>query len=286
MEMGIFDNLISGVKKAVSSIGTTIRESVSPATGEKIYNIANKTLAVITNPIKTLINPTQSFKETASKGAVQLVGEGVANTLGVIAPFTSAGKAVAANVVNTIIQNPIKSAAVAAVATPVVSAVVASPTLQYQVLDTPNKLVNAGTDLGKAVEEITNPQSENSNLSIATEYIKNHPYMSAASITAVLGGLGFSAAKITSLLATYKLSSAAQDLTTATKPAEITTLPTQTNATQPITIINQLPTAQEGITTPTVKKKTTTTKKKAKKKPKKKAVKKKAKKKSIKRGKK
>ena len=281
--MGLFD-------KFIDKASNVVRKVFSQETIGNVVRNTNIILSTITNPIKTLVDPERSIKETERKSAGRLVAEGVTNTLIALSPFTPVGQAVLPAVGTALIpKTPLGVLATGAGTIVGAGALSKSPTLTYDILDIPNKLFGGGEKLGEIYPSIppfdapTKEETPDKNYweNKLITYIKENPYISLATILAIFGTL-LNYKTILNLYNLYslnKIKEDVKDLTTTPKTEIPTSNPLTTN---PITIINQIP-STETLTTP---KKRAITKKKAKKKAKKRTVKKKAKKKSIKRRKK
>ena len=76
----------------LSGLTNLVSKTFSTQTKLNVVNTTNKILAGLTSPIQSILNPKKARQETAQKGALKLVGEGVENTLAVLAPFTAGGK--------------------------------------------------------------------------------------------------------------------------------------------------------------------------------------------------
>jgi len=269
------------------SVKSFAQNLVGAEKSAKIASGANKALTVITSPIQSITNFKKAEAATAEKSTLRLLGEGIANTLAVVTPFTAAGKAAVVSVAKSLVPTTAKGALTAAVAVPVATGVLtSSPKARESLVDAPGGLVNLGTNIGKIVE----------NPSVATvkETFTENPVLATGIAVATVGGVALAASPIIASVANTR---AINESTEATQEA-YRILPTSDP--QRI-VIEQMPTIVSPAPSPAVvaplgeapavtPKKVTKKKKKAKKKPAKKKKtrrsKKKAKKKTTKKKKK
>jgi hypothetical protein len=259
--MGFFDNLVSGIKTTVSNIVESVKVT------SKISQIQT-------------IAPNISAKEG-------VIGTAVAGTVAtaVLNPGVSVP------VGKYILSKPLQSLVIGASVPVVVSAVSSSKTLQKEIVESPQSLVNFGKNVGEFVD---NPSPEK-----AKEIVTENPIVSGITAGGIILGLAGGATSFMSYLSTKENTKAvkentqimqtpAEDLTKSVKDLETnidkklieikkevgagvnsftSTTPTVTPVSSPIVT---------PVSSPIVKKKPVKKKKKAVKK-KKKAVKKKKK---------
>ena len=134
----------------ISSLQAFVTKNVSAETRAKVVSAADTALTVLTSPIAAIKNFSKAKEETSKKSAVKLVAEGVENTLLVTAPFTAAGKSLAAKAVSTAFGS-VKNTAITLTAA---GAAVASPTVRNTAVTalTPSTYIGAGEKVGNVIE--------------------------------------------------------------------------------------------------------------------------------------
>ena len=135
----------------LSSLQNLVSKKVSASTREKVVSAVDTALTVLTSPIAAIKNFSKAKEETSKKSALKLVAEGVENTLLVTAPFSAAGKSLAAKAVGTAFGSVKATAATLVVG----GAVAASPTVRNAAISivTPSNLIGTGEKIGKTVEK-------------------------------------------------------------------------------------------------------------------------------------
>ena len=256
----------------ISSLNKFVASKVSVATREKVVNLANTGLALLTSPIDSIKNLKQATQVASTTSTKSLLLQGATNVITVTGLGKLATSTVTAvktgtlvptitSAVKNLIPSTVKGKIIAGATVPIVaSAVYNDPKL---IVSAPSNVLNFQSDVGKLIAD---PNLEN-----AKELITESPVISSLVAGATIASVGYGAS---SLISSYMNTQAVKENTQATV-SNASNLPTVTEYStasgQPIQIINQLPSQTPAVEAPlevapagqtTVKKK----KKKAKKK--------------------
>jgi len=249
-----------------SKVSSSLRNLVGVSASQKISSGANKALTVLTSPIQAISNFKKAEAQTAQKGALKLVSEGVVNTLAVVAPFTSAGKAAIVGVAKTLVPKTAKGVIASAVAIPVAASVLTkSEKARSAVLDAPSSLSNFGTNIATVIE--------NPSVATAKQVFTDNPIIAGGAVAAAVGGAALALAPV---IASTRQTEAIQEQTEQIGQQQFSAQPY--NPTPQVIQIMPVPaqTVQApAVVAPSEAAPAVSTPKKKKKKPKKKAKKKK-----------
>lgn len=142
----------------ISSLQAFVTKNVSAETRAKVVSAADSALTVLTSPIAAIKNFSKAKEETSKKSTVKLLAEGVENTLLVTAPFSAAGKSLAAKAVSTAFGS-VKNTAITLTAA---GAVAASPTVRNTAITavTPSTYIGAGEKVGNVIEGLSSDKGK------------------------------------------------------------------------------------------------------------------------------
>lgn len=134
----------------LSALQNLVAKNVSVANREKVVSAVDTALTVLTSPIAAIKNFSKAKEETSKKSTAKLVAEGVENTLLVVAPFSAAGKTLAAKAATYAFSSVPK----AAVTITAAGAAIASPTVRNVATSalTPSNYIGAGEKIGQFIE--------------------------------------------------------------------------------------------------------------------------------------
>jgi hypothetical protein len=197
--MSIFTNpffSIAGQVERIKNVGATLNAAFNPFASVKGVT------ANVSNPTVKAVLETVASHPYVSAGVVAAGVTAVSNPSAALAvakklvPKSTLGKVAAVTIAPTVIGG-------------VTTAIKNSPTKALDLaLSAPSKGFNAGQDLNKIIQEPS--------LQSGIDYIKAHPYFSAAAITVGLAAIGFSSVTIASLLSNHYNTKAVIENTKAT----------------------------------------------------------------------
>lgn len=182
------------------SVKSFSQNLVGPTVSANIVKAADTALTILTKPIQSVTGRfDKAYATTQKQGAVSLVAQGATNVVIATAPFSSAIRGAVVGTVSKLSPTTkILGTGAALVGIPYLAA---NPSKIPEFSGLPA----AGADIPK-----------NPSLDSGIDYVKTHPYLSAAALTAGLAALGFGAVTIASLLSNYANTKAVKENTQAT----------------------------------------------------------------------
>jgi hypothetical protein len=219
--------LLSGVTKAVTgtikAVTGTISKVVAPVikavmpTQAKISNVG-AVLAQSLNPLSKE-KPVANVKNPVVKAALEFVAASPYTTAALVAAPVAVGGAVGKAIMAWGTGTKIIAGAGAVYGTAIL---VTSPKAQETVIRTassitPESIFKVGGETGGLIEDFS--------VNAGIEFLKAHPYLTAATAAAALTAAGFGLTKIAAIIAAYYQTSAAKKYLDSDIPKEITAFP-------------------------------------------------------------
>ncbi len=224
--MGLFSSIKSVATKAVTAVKTVATKAVTavkavvaspaptpvatPAKTSVVSRVASAVKAVVETRLFptvgiTGVSTAERLITEPAKEITRAVAESAAG-LAIIYPaqtLTGAGKLY----IGAITKAPVTTIAATLAAPAVVVAVAKSPTIQDKILGAPETYVKAVTDVGTDISKIAEGKYK---LADAIEFLKTHPYLTAATAGAALLAAGYTTAIVFSAISNYYQKEAAQ----------------------------------------------------------------------------
>jgi len=271
----------------------SLLSSIKNVAVKSFYKVADPVLTTIAHPIKVasaIVSKKKTVKQVQQQFFSQPKSSQITQTIisGVNTAILASGvggiikTGIGATIAGTSIKSATKKVGALAGLAVAESVIGSSPKIQKQIVEAPSNISNFGKGISEAIEQ---PTLEN-----GLRIVKDHPFLSATALTALLVSMGYSLSLINNILntrATNKNTKALEDASNqvppspVSSPQEIKITLTQPPVSIP-TAVEALPTTTEAVApavglTPTAKPKKKKKKKKTKKKKKKTKKKKKKK---------